>query len=110
MRDVRPYFGFRKASAIDVPNDHDARFRIDQFGRQAHRVRRDGGRPLAIAEDVVAWNIPATTNDIALAPFIDHECSVGKPSEQRFQFHLAAPAGQRGDSRFEINGRHLMQE
>ena len=105
-RDVRPHFSFREGPAVDMPNDHDARLRIDQFGRQARRMRSDTGRPLAIAEDVMGWNIAAATRDIALFPVIDDKCRVGKPSVQRFELHLAAPAWQRGDSCFDIDGHH----
>jgi hypothetical protein len=109
-RDVRPYFSFREGPAVDMPNDHDARLRIDQFGRQAHRMRSDAGRPLAIAEDMVGWNISAATRDIALSPVIDDECRVGKPSVQRFELHLAAPAWQGGNSCFEIDRHHPVRK
>src|SRR3989442_12529687 len=69
-------------------------------------MRSAGGGPLTIAEDVVDWNIAAATRDIALSPVIDDECRVGKPSMQRFDLHLAAPAWQRGDSCFEIDRHH----
>ena len=73
-------------------------------------MRSDARRPLAIAEDVVDRNIAAATRDIALAPVIDDERRVGKPAVQRFELHLAAPAWQRGDSCFEIEGHHPVQE
>jgi len=59
---------------------------------------------------VVDRNIAAATCDIALAPVIDDERRVGKTSVQRFELHLAAPAWQRGDSCFEIEGYHPVQE
>jgi len=93
-----------------MPNDHDARLRIDQFGRQARRVRSDVDRPLAIAEDVVDRNVAAATRHVALSSVIDDECRVGKPSGQRFELHLAAPAWQRGDSCFEINRHHPVRK
>ena len=103
-RDVRPQVGFREGPAVDMPDDHDARLRIDQFGRQARRMRGDAGRPLAIAEDVMGRNIAAATRDIAPAPVLDDERRVGEPSVQRLEPHLAAPAWQRCDSCFEIDG------
>jgi hypothetical protein len=72
-------------------------------------MRSDAGRPLAIAEDVVGGNIPAATRDVALSPVIDDECGVGKPSVQRFELHLAAPARERGDSCFEIYRHHSVR-
>ena len=109
-RDVRPHFGFREGPAVDMPKDHDARLRIDQFRRQARRMRGDAGRPLAIAEDVVNGNIAAATCDVALLPVVDNECRVGEPSVQWLQPHLATPAWQRGDSRFEIDHRRMRRK
>ena len=104
---MRSTFARRSASvegpAVDMPDDHDARLRIDHFGRQARRMRSDTGRPLAIAEDVVDRNIAAATRDIAPALVVDNERRVGEPSVQRFELHLAAPAWQRGDARFKIH-------
>jgi len=104
-RDVCAHFRFGQRPAVDMPDDHDARLRIDQFGRQARRVGSDAGCALAVAEDVVGWNVAAATRDVALAPIGDDECGVGKPSVQRLGLHLAAPAWQCCDSCFEID-RH----
>jgi len=70
----------------------------------------DARRPLAIAEDVVGRNVAAATCDIALAPVIDDERRVGKASVQGFELHLAAPAWQRGDSCFEVDGHHPVRK
>jgi hypothetical protein len=105
-RDVRAQVRFRECPAIDMANDHDARFHIDHFGRQASRMGGDARCSLAIAEDVVSRNIAAATCDIALASVIDDESRVGKTSAQRFELHLVAPAWQRGYSCFEIDGHH----
>jgi hypothetical protein len=65
----------------------------------------DAGCALAVAEDVVGWNVAAATRDVALARIGDDECRVGKPSVQRLERYLAAPAWQCCDSCFEID-RH----
>jgi hypothetical protein len=75
---VRAHVIFEQGPAVDMPDDHHARLRIDQFGRQARRMGSDAGCALAVAEDVVDWNIAAATRDVALAPVGDDECRVGK--------------------------------
>ena len=86
-----------------MADDHDARLRIDQFGRQAGRMRGDAGRPLAVAENVMDRNIAAATRDIAPCLVVDNERRVGESSLQRLELHLPAPAWEPGDVCFKIH-------
>ena len=104
-RDARPEIRFDERPPVDVAEDDDARLAMDHLGRQSRGVRSDARSALAIAEDVVDGNVAAASRDETSYAVSDDESRIGEPAAERFDFHFAAPARQRSDSRCEIDNQ-----
>ena len=65
--DVGGEVGLAEGAAVDEAQHRDAGLDMDDLGRQARLERRDRGRALAVAEDVMDRNVAAAAHDELLA-------------------------------------------
>ncbi len=87
-----------ECAALDEAGNHDARFGMDDLGRETGLVRGARHHDLAFPEDVMKREVAAEAHDEFLSAVLHREAFVAQPAGQRPGLDPAAPQRQRIDA------------